>query len=155
MDQGIINKPRNIIKRVKWRSVGIVILAAFLLFLVFIGFNPFISYKGSGDIKIKSWADPGSVGLSDKSTIWIEVMNRGEEKKWIFLSLKSYSPVITFLENNGQEANETMSLGRGESRRIDFKVQVSAEYGGNYGVEVDARYDREQIDDEVYIGVNK
>ncbi|MEM2918603.1 MAG: hypothetical protein QXY62_03800 [Candidatus Altiarchaeota archaeon] len=146
---------RSIIKRIKWKSVALVIFLVAIAFLIILGFNPFLSYKGSGEIKIRSWAEPNKVSLDGKSTIWVEVKNQGSENKRVFISLKSYDPVIKFFETNSQEENKTIFIGKGESRKLDFKIQISASYAGDYGVSIKAKYDKETIEDEVYISVVK
>jgi uncharacterized membrane protein len=127
-----------------------------IVIFIIIGFNPFgLDYKGSGEIKIKSWVEPNKVDLSGKSTVWVEVKNDGKEKKRVFISLQSYDPTVKFVDTNTQSQNESISLGRGESRRLDFKIKVLANYGGDYGINIKARYDTESIEDEVYIRVSK
>jgi len=148
-----ITAPRNIIKRIKWKSVLTFIVVVIAVFLVVIGFNPFLSYKGSGDVKIKSWADPNKVSLTGTSTIWVEVRNQGKENKNVSISLKSYNPIIRFIDTTNQEKIETINLGKGESQKLDFKVQISAENEGSYGVRVYANSGNEIIEDDVYINV--
>ena len=136
MEQKGNMNPRNVIRRIKWKSVLTVFFVFLAIILVIIGFNPFMTYKGSGDIKIRAWAEPSKVNLNDKSTIWVEIKNQGDEKIWVFLSLKSYDPTIKFLKTNTQNDNETISLGKGESRKIDFKTEISAECSGGFHPEI-------------------
>ena len=150
-----IAAPRNIIKRIKWKSVLTFLVVVIAVILILIGFNPFLSYKGSGDVKIKSWADPNKVSLLGTSTIWVEVRNQGKDTRQVSVSLKSYNPVIKFTDTTNQEKIEVVNLGKGESQKLDFKVQLSAENEGSYGVHVSANSGSESIEDDVYIDVTK
>lgn len=149
------NVQRGIIKRIKWKSVALVIFLIAILFFIILGLNPFLTYRGAGEIKIRSWAEPNKVPLNGKSTIWVEVKNHGSENKKVFVFLKSYDPVVKFSKTDSQYSNETIVLGKGESRKLDFNVEISASYVGDYGISIKAKYDKEIIDDEVYISVIK
>ncbi len=150
-----IAAPRNIIKRIKWKSVLTFLVVVIAVILILIGFNPFLSYKGAGDVKIKSWADPNRINLQGTSTIWIDVKNQGNENKNVLVVLKSYDPTIKFSDTNSQEENKTVFIGKGGSKKIDFGIQVSADYSGDYGIKITATYDKGTVDDEVYISVTK
>jgi hypothetical protein len=149
--------PKNIISRIKWKSVTGLILVVFLILIfvwAFFVFKPFApGHKGSGDIQIRSWVEPGRVDLKGKSTVWIDVINKGDEKVNIDVNLETYDKNLIFEQTGNQRINETKALGPRESRELDFRVNVDAPDGGKYGVKIRVSYKRETIEDEVFLTV--
>lgn len=143
--------PRHLIRRIKWKSVFTVLVLLLIVFFVILGFNPFgLDYKGEGDIKIKSWLEPQKIDLKGTSTVWVEVKNDGKYSKDVEIFLETYDPDIKFL-GEVQEKNASVTLGPGESRKLDFKVKAQATYGGSYGISIEAKYDYEEVEDEIYL----
>ncbi len=148
-----MENPRNILKRIKWKSVFLAIVILLIVFFIAIGFNPFgLDYKGEGDIKIKSWLEPNKVDLEDSSTIWVEVKNTGKGKETVSVSLETYDPHLRFLDGT-QEKTTAVTLGPGESRELDSEIDIQAIRGGSYGISITATYDNEKIEDQVYLTV--
>lgn len=148
-----MENPRNLLKRIKWKSVSLVIILLLVVFFIVLGFNPLgMDYKGKGDIKIKSWLEPGRVDLEDESTVWVEIKNTGKKSQDVIVSLKTYDPDVKFLDDT-QEKTASRNLGPGESRELDFKVNIKATDGGKYGISIKAEYEHEIIRDEVYLSV--
>ncbi len=153
-------KLNELLARVKWKSVILLLAALAVLGAVFWGaldlkpitlFTP--SYKEGGDIQVRSWADPGRVELRGSSTARVEVKNTGKESNNVLVRLETYNPSLVFDETGAQKANESLSLGPGESRALGFKIKFNATYGGKYGVKVTVSPGGENIDDEIYFDV--
>jgi hypothetical protein len=153
-------KLNELLARVKWKPVILLLVLVAVLVAVFWGaldlkpvtlFAP--SYKEGGDIQVRSWADPGRVDLRGTSTARVEVKNVGKESTNVWIRLETYNPGLLFDETGGQKANESLSLGPGESRALGFKIKFNATYGGKYGVKVTVSPGGENIDDEIYFDV--
>ncbi|MEA3254333.1 MAG: hypothetical protein U9Q22_00680 [Candidatus Altiarchaeota archaeon] len=148
---------KSIISRVKWKSVlGLISFIALILFVLWaiLTLNPFgPGYKGEEDIQIRSWVDPGRVDLKGKSTVWIDVMNRGDEKVEVDVDLQTYDKNLIFEKTGNQRTNESRILGPRESRELDFKVNVNAPDSGKYGIKILVTHTGESIEDEVFLNV--
>lgn len=146
---------KNIISRIKWKSVlgliSVVVLILLILWALPVLFAP--GYKGSGDIQIRSWIEPDRVDLKGKSTVWIEIRNTGDENVEIGVNLRTYDKNLIFEETGNQGINESIKLGPGESRELDFNMNVNAPYGGKYGIKILVSHKRETIEDEEFLNV--
>jgi hypothetical protein len=153
-------KPNELLARIKWKPVAILLLVLAVLFVVLFGslgnmsFNLFSpSYKEGGDIRVRSWADPARVDLRGSASARVEVKNVGKEASNIRLRLETYNPGLFFMDTESQKANESVSLGPGESRELGFKLRFNATYGGRYGVKVTVSPGGENIEDEIFFDV--
>jgi hypothetical protein len=153
-------KLNELLARIKWQSVIVLLAAIVVLAAIFWGaldlkpvtlFAP--TYKEGGNVQVRSWADPGRVELRGTSTARVEVKNIGKESNNVLIRLETYNPSLLFDETGSQKANESISLGPGESRELGFKLRFNATYGGKYGVKVTVSPGGENIDDEIYFDV--
>lgn len=142
------------LRRVRWNVVGGILLVLLLIAVVFMGISPFSpGYTGEGDIVIKSWLEPSTTQFSDSSTLYVEVKNRGDSLRDVRLFTMVSGEALNF--TTGKEANQTVSIGSGESRKIPFPLKVKAQYEGEYHVSIRASYNHQQIKDDVYLNVRK
>jgi hypothetical protein len=153
-------KLNEILARIKWKPVAVLVIVLAVLFVVLFGslgnmsFNLFSpTYKEGGDIRERSWADPGRVDLKGTSFARVDVKNVGTEASNIRVRLETYNPSLFFIDTESQKANETVSLGPGESRQLGFKLKFNATYGGRYGVKVTVSPGGENIEDEIFFDV--
>ncbi|HDI73327.1 MAG TPA: hypothetical protein ENF58_04265 [Candidatus Altiarchaeales archaeon] len=146
---------KNIISRIKWKSVFGLISVVVLILLILWAFPALFAprYKGSGDVQIKSWVEPSKVDLKGKSTVWIEIRNTGDENVEVDVNLRTYDKNLIFEETGNQGINESRILGPRESRKLDFKVNVDAPDSGKYGIKILVSHKRETIEDEVFLNV--
>ncbi len=153
-------KLNELLARIKWQSVIVLLAVIVVLAAVFWGaldlkpvnlFAP--SYKEGGDVQVRSWADPSSVALRGTSTARVEVKNIGKESSNVLIRLETYDPSLLFDDTGSQKANESISLGPGESRALGFKLRFNATYGGTYVVKVVVSPGGENIDDEINFDV--
>ena len=147
----------NIISRIRWKSVIILIVAILVIAIAFSSINLFPSgYKGTDDIRVRTWLDPSTINLKGESIVWIEVMNTGKDDIWIRLGLNTDDPALLFRNTGRQNTTEVVKLGPGESRKLDFKVRLDgALYGGNYGINILLEYEDEEIEDKIYLRVTE
>ena len=145
----------DIISRIRWKSVMVVLLVIVIIAIAFSSVNLFSSgYMGKKDIKIRTWLDPSTVDLNGKSIVWSEVKNTGQEDVWILLNLDTDDPALLFKDTENQSTSEFIKLGPGESRKLDFKIElVYASYSGDYGINILLKYDEEEIKDKIYLKV--
>ena len=140
------------LKRVRWNVVSGLLVVLVILALLLLG-NPLDpKYLGEGDIKMRSWLDPGTVKLSDESTAWVELINQGKKEYNVTLCMSSKSRELSF-ESAGEVAVQNIIIGPGESRNIPFEIDVYAEYAGSYGVDIQALYGKKEITSEMYLTV--
>ncbi len=141
------------LKRVRWNVVFGLLVVLFVLTLLLLGnpLNP--KYQGEGDIKMRSWLDPNSVGLSGESTAWVELMNLGGDEYNLSLGMSAKSEELSFKSTGAGSVEKSIIIGPGESRNIPFEIIVDAEYAGNYGVNIQALYDKKEIISEMYLAV--
>jgi hypothetical protein len=149
---------KDLLARVKWKSVGVVVLVFLLaLTLLFIlpSMNLFVTpYKGEGDVQARVWADPARVELTGRTSVWVEVNNKGTDAKSVLVRMEIDDKDISFEESGNQKNNKTIQLGSGESRRIGFPVILNASSGGKYGIKMSAVPRGESaIDDKVFLDV--
>ncbi len=139
----------SVLSKIRWRSVAIVVG---LLIVVAVLFKSLpTSYKTGEDISIRSWADPDKVELNGKTTIWVEVKNVGENEINVTLNVSAYSSSLVFSDPQV----ETVSLGPGEQRNVDFRARLEeAKYGGDYRIDINAYKDKTSgVTDTIYITV--
>ncbi|OYT55206.1 MAG: hypothetical protein B6U72_00195 [Candidatus Altiarchaeales archaeon ex4484_2] len=141
------------LKRVRWNvvfgSLVVLVVVAFLL----LG-NPLDpKYQGEGEIKMRAWLDPNTVGLSDESTAWVELMNLGDDEYNLTLGMSAKSRELSFNSAGELAVQKSIIIGPGESRNIPFKINVDAEYAGSYGVNIHAVYGKKEITSEMYLTV--
>jgi hypothetical protein len=155
-------KLNELLARIKWKPVAILLFVLAVLFVVLFGslgnmsFNLFSpSYKEGGDIRVRSWADPARVDLRGTATARVDVKNVGKEASNIRVRLETYNPSLLFMDTVSQKANESISLGPGESRELGFKLRFNATYGGRYGVKVTVSPGGENIEDEIFFDVTE
>jgi hypothetical protein len=153
-------KLNELLARIKWKPVVILFIALAVIVALLFGslgnmsFNLFApSYKEGGDIQVRSWADPSGVDLKGTSFARVDVKNVGKEASNIRVRLETYNPSLFFIDTGSQKANESISLGPGESRELGFKLRFNATYGGRYGVKVTVSPGGENIEDEVFFNV--
>lgn len=158
-------KITEILSRVKWGAVIVVLIAILILAVVYMKFNPFEGvsqlkspvYKGSEDIKIRSGAIPSTISIDGKSTIWVEVKNTGEKEHNVLINLTTYDEKLKFLESDSGNIKESIRIGPMESRRLEFKVKLfDVRYGGDYGIDITVKSNRdfEPIKDVVFLRVS-
>ena len=143
------------LKRVRWNVVfGLLVVLVVVAFLLF--GNPLKpTYMGEGDIKMRTWLEPETVSLTDESTAWAELINRGEKRYNITVFMSAKSKEITFTQTGAGNIEKSILIGPGESRSIPFALSINAEYEGSYGIDVDASYGREKITEEIYLVVEE
>jgi hypothetical protein len=153
-------KLNELLARIKWKPVAILLVVLAVLFVFLFGslgsmsFNLFApSYKEGGDIRVRSWADPSRVDLKGTANARVDVKNVGKEASNIRVRLETYNPSLLFMDTVSQKANESISLGPGESRELGFKLRFNATYGGRYGVKVTVSPGGENIEDEIFFDV--
>jgi len=154
-------KLNELFARIKWKPVALLIIALAVIVVLLFGslgnmsFNLFApSYKEGGDIRVRSWADPSRVDLRGTATARVDVKNVGKESSNIRVRLETYDPPsLLFADSGSEKANESISLGPGESRELGFKLRFNATYGGRYGVKVTVSPGGENIDDEIFFDV--
>lgn len=146
---------RDLISRIKWNAVfGVIalILLILLIVVVFIAFNPLAPrYRGTDDVQIRSWAEPGSTDLKGKSTIYVDIKNSGDENIRVNITLSSRTDKLWFADTGKQQTTRIITLGRGESRKPEFEVRANATDSGTYGIDIKVSYDYRSVEDEVYL----
>ncbi len=152
------------LSRIKWGAVAVVIIAIIIILAVYTKFNPFSGitttlnpvYKGTEDLKMRSGANPDTIGIDEKSTIWVEIKNTGEKEHNVLINLTTYDEKIRFLRSDSRSINESIKIGPLESRKLEFKVKLfDVKYGGNYGIDITVKSDKnfESIKDVVFLHV--
>ena len=131
----------------------LLVLSAAIVWVLFT-MKPFgQSYKGEGDIQVRSWSDPSRIETSGKSTAKVEVKNAGDDDADVLVKLEAFDPALSFEQTGGQVVNESIRLGRGESRELRFKVVFNATHGGRYGLKETVSSRTGSIEDEIFFDV--
>ena len=156
-------KLNELFARIKWKPVALLLIALAVIVVLLLGslgnmsFNLFApSYKGGGDIRVRSWADPVRVDLRGTATARVDVKNVGKEPSSIRMYLEPldpYSSSFIFDDTGSQKTNKTLSLGPGESKDLGFIIRFNATYGGKYGIKVTVAPGGENIKDEIFFDV--
>ncbi|MEA1924791.1 MAG: hypothetical protein U9M95_02875 [Candidatus Altiarchaeota archaeon] len=141
------------LKRVRWNVVfGLLVVLVLVVFLL-LG-NPMEpKYQGDGEMKMRSWLEPNTVGLSDDSTAWVELMNLGDDEYNLSLRMSAKSRELSFKSTGELAVQKSIIIGPGESRNIPFEIDVDAEYAGSYGIDIQVVYDKKEITSEMYLTV--
>ncbi len=144
----------NLIHRIRWSSVfGVIALILFVILLI--SFNPFApGYKGTGDIRIRSWAEPGSINIKGKSIIHVDIKNFGDENIRVNATLSSRTEKLLFKDGR-KRISRTLILGRGESRKPEFEIRANATDPGTYGIDIRVSYGYQLVEDEVYLKLSE
>jgi len=150
------------LKRVRWNVVlGVLIISGLLTYLLmtYVGFSiqtPFTpTYKGEGDIVMRSWLDPKDVKQMDKGIIQTEIKNNGNQNYKAELLVTAKSSSIVFADSNTQRVNKSVDIGPGESRNVPFRYNINAQYEGNYRIDIKTDFKKGKVVDELYLNVRK
>ncbi len=143
----------NTLRRVRWNVVfGLLVVLVVVVLLLF--GNPLKPrYHGEGEIKMRAWLEPDTVGLLDESTAWVELINQGGREYNLTIEVSAKSRELSLKSTGEMVAEKSIIIGPGESRNIPFKINVDAEYAGSYGVNLQVVYDRKEITSEMYLKV--
>jgi len=148
---------KSVISRIRWNVVLAIIAAILLVVLiavVLVTIKPLDSgYKGEDDIKIKSWADPGVIKLSDTSDIWVDIRNTGDDSHVVYIILESHDSSIEFVDTGSQRIKTNITIGPRESRKPKFPLEIDATLIGDYGIKITVSYTYDKIEDEVILNV--
>lgn len=152
------------LSRIKWSAVVAALIVVMIIAIIYANFNPFgyvsliqsQAYKGSGDLKIRSGANPDTIKIEGKSTIWVEIKNTGEKNHNVLVNLTTYDEKLKFLNSYSGNITERVSIGPMESRKLEFTVKLfEVKYGGDYGIDITVNSDKnlESINDMVFLHV--
>lgn len=145
---------KNLISRIRWNVVISIVTVIVLIVIAVLFFKPFTPpLKCSDGVCIQSRAEPGEVGLKGESTLWVDIMNRGNEDLIMEVKLKTRNVVLFFEETYTQDISREIELGPGESMKLNFNVKANASYPGTYRTDITAIFNNERIESEVYLKV--
>ncbi len=129
-------------------------VVAFILIAVLF-FKPFSpDYVCSNGVCLSAYMEPDAVSLKGGSTLWVDLLNKGNTDLVIDVRLKTRNQAVLVKETGNQEISREIELGAGERMMLDFVMKANATYPGTYRTDVVVRYGSLEIADDVYLKVS-
>lgn len=135
-----IQSVKNVVSRIKWRSVGALLILIAVVLLLLNSIKPGYTYLGN--VGVKATLEPDEIMVGERATLRIEVANiNKDDDVTISVAATARNQDLVFEPNLRSDMSEDdVRIGPKESRILKFVVRPKGEVlEGKYRIDVVAR----------------